>query len=263
MSAVLCLEGANDKSVLLTDFVTMQQQVYMWFKGLHPVSVTCQVLALWLTWLKLCAMGLCSNRGPHGELLFLLPRMDEMRHPHEVMKIDFHTPAIIRNAGRTLAARDVVDILRVYIKVLHCVVGESFFLPLRQLVHQRWCCLLSMLVSTVAFHYICCCRAGVAFHHSWCCLSSNLMLPESNMVMHHDAPLRHAFTLCRLAEPASSMCTCAQGNIKLPSRSTRVSAKQSRLLCCISKLLDVACFTLMMKMWVMLQVISCQQVSPL
>ena len=188
---MLCLEGANDKFVLLTDFVTMQQQVYMWFKGLHPVSVTCQVLALWLTWLKLCAMGLCSNRGPHGELLFLLPRMDEMRRPHEVMKIDFHTPAIIRNAGRTLAAQDVVDILRVYIKVLHWVVGESFFLPLRQLVHHSWCCLLSMLVSTagvafhyiyccragVAFHYICCCRAGVAFHHSWCCLRFVLVLP--------------------------------------------------------------------------------------
>ncbi len=98
------------------------------FDCLHPASMTCQVLALWLSWLKLCPMGLCSNRGPHGELMFLLPRMEETRRPHEVMKIDFHTPAIIRNAGRTLAARDVVDILCVYIGVLHRVVGGSYFL---------------------------------------------------------------------------------------------------------------------------------------
>ncbi|KAL0056114.1 hypothetical protein WJX82_007879 [Trebouxia sp. C0006] len=71
--------------------------------------------------------SLNSNRGPHGELMFLLPRMDEMHRLHEVMKIDFHTPAIIRSAGRTLAARDVVDILRVYITVLHRIVGH--FLP--------------------------------------------------------------------------------------------------------------------------------------
>ncbi|KAL0025072.1 hypothetical protein WJX79_005206 [Trebouxia sp. C0005] len=76
---------------------------------------------------KVFVHSLASNRGPHGELMFLLPRMEEMRRPHEVMKIDFHTPAIIRNAGRTLAAKDVVDILRVYIGILWRVVGH--FLP--------------------------------------------------------------------------------------------------------------------------------------
>jgi len=67
--------------------------------------------------------------------MFLLPRMEETRRPHEVMKMDFHTPAVIRNAGRTLAARDVVDILRVYIGVLYRVVGESYFLLCCHVVH--------------------------------------------------------------------------------------------------------------------------------
>ncbi len=117
------------------------------------------MLALWLSGLKLCPVGLCSNRGPHGELMFLLPRMEEMRRPHEVMKINFHTPSIIRNAGRTLAARDVVDILRVYIAVLYRVVGESYFLLRCQVVHYSWCCLLSELVLLFI-------KASVAFHQS-------------------------------------------------------------------------------------------------
>ena len=111
---------------------------------------------MWHAWLKLCAVGLCSNRGPHGELMFLLPRMDEMHRLHEVMKIDFHTPAIIRSAGRTLAARDVVDILRVYIAVLHRIVGESYFLLRCHVVHQSWWCLSSTLVLPFS-------TAGVAF----------------------------------------------------------------------------------------------------
>ncbi len=131
---------------------------------------------MWHAWLKLCAVGLCSNRGPHGEL-FLLPRMEEMHRLHEVIKIDFHTPAIIRNAGRTLAARDVVDILRVYIAVLHRVVGGFDFLlycednPLGLVVpsvnagvalYQTWCLLVI--------------GAIVAFCHSWFCLSPELVL---------------------------------------------------------------------------------------
>jgi len=82
--------------------------------------------------------------------------------------------------------------------------------------HHSWCCLISELVLPL----IC---AGVAFHQSWCCLSPSW----SNTVMHHDAPLCHAFTLCRLAKPASNMCFCAQGNIRLLSRSSRFPAKQS------------------------------------
>ncbi len=153
-----------------SQLLTMQQQVQMWFDCLHQASMTCQVLALWLSWLKLCAVGFCSNRGPNGELMFLLPRMDEMHRLHEVIKIDFHTPAIIRNAGRTLAARDVVDILRVYIAVLHRIVGESYFLLHCHVVHYSWCCLLSMRLLPFS-------AAGVAFLHIWWCLSSELLLP--------------------------------------------------------------------------------------
>ncbi len=124
---------------------------------------------MWHAWLKLCTVGLCSNRGPHMGLMFLLPRMDEMQRPHEVMKIDFHTPAIIRN-GRTLAGRDVVDILRVYIAVLHRIVGESYFLLYRE-DHS-----VGLVVPFV--------NAGVALYQTWCLLVFGATVVTAGLAVH-------------------------------------------------------------------------------